>query len=90
MLALYQSLLRLYPAPYRQQFAAEMLAVFRDVGADAHEKEASPLPNSTFAKSPACFAEPSPNTLAASSATTSSSQSHPGGSPCVPISVSPR
>jgi hypothetical protein len=38
MLALYQSLLRLYPAPYRQQFAAEMLAVFRDVGADAHEK----------------------------------------------------
>jgi hypothetical protein len=38
MLALYRSLLRLYPAPYRQQFAEEMIAVFRDIDADAHNK----------------------------------------------------
>ena len=38
MLALYQSLLRLYPGPYRQQFADEMIAVFRDVNAEAHKK----------------------------------------------------
>ena len=38
MLALYQSLLRLYPAPYRRQFAEEMIAVFRDVDADAHKR----------------------------------------------------
>jgi hypothetical protein len=37
MLALYRSLLRLYPAPYRRQFAEEMIAVFRDVDADAHK-----------------------------------------------------
>jgi hypothetical protein len=37
MLALYQSLLRLYPSPYRQQFAEEMIAVFRDVDADARK-----------------------------------------------------
>jgi hypothetical protein len=38
MLALYQSLLRLYPRPYRQQFAEEMIAVFRDVDADTRRK----------------------------------------------------
>lgn len=38
MLALYRSLLRLYPAPYRQTFAEEMIAVFRDVDAEAHQK----------------------------------------------------
>jgi hypothetical protein len=38
MLALYQSLLRLYPSPYRQQFAEEMIAVFREVDADAHRE----------------------------------------------------
>ena len=38
MLALYQSLLRLYPSPYRQQFAGEMIAVFREVDIDAHKK----------------------------------------------------
>ncbi len=38
MLALYQSLLRLYPGPYRQQFAEEMIAVFRDVNTDAHKQ----------------------------------------------------
>jgi hypothetical protein len=38
MLALYRRLLRLYPSPHRQQFAAEMIAVFRDLDADAHKK----------------------------------------------------
>src|ERR1700674_569987 len=38
MLALYQSLLRLYPSTYRQEFAEEMVAVFREVDADAHQK----------------------------------------------------
>jgi hypothetical protein len=38
MLALYQSLLRLYPGPYRRQFAEEMIAVFRDVDADARQR----------------------------------------------------
>jgi len=38
MLALYQSLLRLYPGPYRDQFAKEMITVFRDVEADARQK----------------------------------------------------
>jgi len=38
MLALYQSLLRLYPSSYRQQFAEEMIAVFRDVNLDAHQQ----------------------------------------------------
>src|SRR5712691_8654506 len=38
MLALYQSLLRLYPIPYRQQFADEMTTVFREVDADARKK----------------------------------------------------
>jgi hypothetical protein len=35
MVALYQKLLYLYPRQYRQQFAEEMTAVFRDVDADA-------------------------------------------------------
>jgi hypothetical protein len=38
MLALYQTLLRLYPSSHRQQFAEEMIAVFRDVDADARKK----------------------------------------------------
>jgi hypothetical protein len=38
MLTIYQSLLRLYPSPYRQQFAEEMIAVFRDIDAEAHQK----------------------------------------------------
>jgi hypothetical protein len=38
MLALYQSLLRLYPGPYRRQFAEEMKAVFHDVDSDARKK----------------------------------------------------
>ncbi len=38
MLTLYASLLRLYPSPYREQFAEEMIAVFRDAGVDAHQK----------------------------------------------------
>jgi hypothetical protein len=38
VLALYVSLLRLYPGPYRRQFAEEMIAVFRGVEADARNK----------------------------------------------------
>jgi hypothetical protein len=38
MLTVYESLLRLYPSAYRQQFAEEMSAVFRDADADAHQK----------------------------------------------------
>jgi len=38
MLTLYESLLRLYPSPYRRQFAEEMIAVFREVDADAQKK----------------------------------------------------
>ena len=38
MLVAYQRLLRLYPAAYRQQFAEEMLAVFREVEADARHR----------------------------------------------------
>ncbi len=38
MLPLYQSLLHLYPSAYRQQFAEEMIAVFREVNADAQRK----------------------------------------------------
>jgi len=38
MLALYRSLLRLYPSPYRRQFAEEMTAVFREIDADARKK----------------------------------------------------
>lgn len=38
MLRLYQSLLHLYPSPYREQFADEMIAVFREVDADARKK----------------------------------------------------
>jgi hypothetical protein len=38
MLLLYQSLLRLYPSAYHQQFAEEMIAVFREVDADARKK----------------------------------------------------
>jgi|ERR1700683_1295598 hypothetical protein len=38
MLALYTSLLRLYPSPYRERFAEEMVAVFHDVDADARKK----------------------------------------------------
>ncbi len=38
MLPLYQSLLHLYPSAYRQQFAEEMIAVFREVDADAQKK----------------------------------------------------
>jgi hypothetical protein len=36
--AVYESLLRLYPSAYRQQFAEEMIAVFLDIDADAHKK----------------------------------------------------
>jgi hypothetical protein len=38
MLVIYQSLLRLYPSAYRHQFAEEMIAVFREVDADAHKR----------------------------------------------------
>lgn len=38
MLILYQSLLRLYPAAFRQQFSEEMLAVFREVDSDARNR----------------------------------------------------
>lgn len=38
MLPLYESLLRLYPRRYRQEFAEEMIVVFRDADADAHKK----------------------------------------------------
>jgi hypothetical protein len=38
MLTLYESLLRLYPSPYRQLFAEEMIAVFREVDADARQR----------------------------------------------------
>jgi hypothetical protein len=38
MLNVYQTLLRLYPRPYRQQFADEMIAVFRDVDAEAQRE----------------------------------------------------
>jgi hypothetical protein len=38
MPALYQSLLRLYPSPYRQKFAEEMIAVFSEVRADARAR----------------------------------------------------
>jgi len=37
-LALYEGLLRLYPRAYRQQFSEEMIAVFREAGADVHRK----------------------------------------------------
>jgi hypothetical protein len=37
MQALYESLLRLFPRSYRQQFAEEMIAVFREVDADARK-----------------------------------------------------
>ena len=36
MLVVYQSLLRLYPSAYRHQYAEEMIAVFREADADAH------------------------------------------------------
>ncbi len=36
--ALYEGLLRLYPRSYRQQFGDEMIAVFREAGADVHQK----------------------------------------------------
>jgi hypothetical protein len=38
MLVVYQSLLRLYPSTYRHQYAEEMIAVFREVDADAHHR----------------------------------------------------
>lgn len=38
MVALYQKLLYLYPRFYRQQFAEEMTAVFRDVDEDARRR----------------------------------------------------
>jgi flagellar biosynthesis protein FliQ len=38
MRTLYASLLRLYPVPYRQQFAEEMISVFREADADAHKR----------------------------------------------------
>jgi hypothetical protein len=38
MLVVYQSLLRLYPSAYRHQYAEEMIAVFREVDADAHNR----------------------------------------------------
>src|SRR5271155_3569874 len=38
MLRLYQRLLHLYPSAYRQQFGEEMIAVFREVDADAQKK----------------------------------------------------
>jgi hypothetical protein len=41
MVALYQSLLRLYPGQYRQQFAEEMIAVFRDADAATRRKGAT-------------------------------------------------
>jgi hypothetical protein len=37
MFVVYQSLLRLYPSAYRQLYAEEMIAVFRQVDADAHD-----------------------------------------------------
>jgi hypothetical protein len=36
-LTLYQSFLRLYPGVYRRQFGEEMMAVFREVDADARD-----------------------------------------------------
>lgn len=36
--AMYEGLLRLYPRAYRRQFGEEMIAVFRDADADAHQK----------------------------------------------------
>jgi hypothetical protein len=38
MLVVYQSLLRLYPSAYRHQYAEEMIAVFREVDAAAHNR----------------------------------------------------
>jgi|ERR1700693_1362859 len=38
MLAVYQSLLRLYPSLYREQFAEEMISVFRDIDAETRKK----------------------------------------------------
>ena len=89
MLAVYQSLLRLYPSLYREQFAEEMISVFRDIDAETRKKGITAAQSSTFARSAACFAELSPNTPGAFSAATFRSHSHLGGSPCVPVSVSP-
>ncbi|MGO8795776.1 MAG: hypothetical protein ACLQLC_13215 [Candidatus Sulfotelmatobacter sp.] len=38
MPGVYERLLRLYPPAYRQRFESEMIAVFREVDADAHKK----------------------------------------------------
>jgi hypothetical protein len=35
---LYEGLLRCYPRAYRQRFGDEMIAVFREAGADVHQK----------------------------------------------------